>query len=148
MRFLLALSATVSLVFAPLADLPKIGERFDIAMRDGYITVHGRRPPCPYINKIYAGIQFKFAVDPDEILIYIITDDPHFRTPEGLGVKASLNDVLAAGGHSVINEEGFHRYSQLPSGWYAAFPNSPHNSLGLPFFETPTELKVTSFFRR
>lgn len=119
-----------------------------MAMRDGYVTVHGRRPPCPFIHKTYAGVQFKLAVDPDEMLVYIATEDPNFRTPEGLGINATLQEVLAAGGQAVTNEEGFHRFSKLPSGWYAAFPNSPPNDFGLPTFDAPTELKVTAFFRR
>ena len=148
MRFLLTLSAAISLVCMPPVTLPRIGERFEIAIRDGYITVQGKRPPCPYINKIYSGVQFKFAVNPNEDLVYIATNDPNFRTPEGIGVNATLIEVVAAGGQPVINEDGFHPYSQLPSGWCAAFQNRPMNCFGFPAFESPAELVVTEYFRR
>ncbi len=54
------------------------------------------------------------------IVLSVETDDPHFRTPEGLRVGASVSSCLDAGG--VLIDTGD---VVLPSGWMAEVaPNS------------------------
>jgi hypothetical protein len=148
MRPLLLLFAASSLSWSQVADLPNIGEKFEIYMRDGYLAAFSRRLLVPYVNRSYAGINFRLAVNSDEFLVFISTQDPNFRTPEHLGVGATSNEVFAAGGGAIVNEPGFPPYSPLPSGWCAQFPERSMNCVGFSLPDAPETLLVTGFFKR
>ncbi|WLT32737.1 hypothetical protein [Geothrix sp. PMB-07] len=148
MKTPLLLFAACSLAWSQAVALPKIGEKFDVAMRDGYLTVYGRHPPFPYVNRSYAAIKFQLAVDQDERLIYISTQDPEFKTPEQLRVGATSDEVFAAGGSAIVSEPGFPPHSLLPSGWCAQFPERPINCIGFSLPEPPKASLIVGFFKR
>jgi hypothetical protein len=101
-----------------------------------------RTAPCTEIDLGCVG--FLAAVDESGKVIYLSTSSPMFRTPEGIGTGASVRNVWGAGGSPLTTEVGWGRYSVLPSGWCARFPEHAQgtNSTGY-----PTGV-VTEFFKR
>jgi hypothetical protein len=93
---------------------------------------------------LIGGITYTIAVNENNRVTFIQSQDPRFKTPEGLSVESTLADVLAAGGRPVLYETGWAQYSELPSGWCAAF-YGPLPDL----FRPPTaNSKVAHFFKR
>jgi len=91
-----------------------------------------------------AGVAYSVAVDDDNRLIFISTDDPRFQTPEGLSVDSTLEQVLATGARQPIAEKGWAFHTRLPSGWSAAFVSGP----GKTDLEPRPTSKVAWFFKR
>ena len=148
MKHLLTLSVVCSMAWAQSAEPPGLGSRFPISLRDGYVPAFAGGVRCPYVTRTYGGITFKLAVDPDEILVFISTQDPGFRTPDGLRVGATQDEALAAGGGAIIREAGFPPFSHLPSGWYALYPERPLNCFGFSLPNASETWRITDFFRR
>ena len=86
-------------------------------------------------------VEYVAGVDMARHIRYIETNDPRFRTREGLRVGATLGDVVAAGGREPVYEAGWGRWSLLQSGWCAFFAaSSASDPAGPP--------RVLSYFRR
>ncbi|MGV4439291.1 hypothetical protein ACQ1PL_07300 [Ornithobacterium rhinotracheale] len=65
------------------------------------------------------------------------TQSPNFKTPEGLTIENTYNDVKKYG--KLVKIAGFGNYVELPSGWRANFYNKEN------LFETHDNEKIVSF---
>jgi len=66
-----------------------------------------------------SGIVYTAAVDGEGLVSYLSTWDPAFRTPEGLGVGISVDELRAAGAAHFAYEYTAGCSAELPSGWRA-----------------------------
>ena len=64
---------------------------------------------------------YQVCTSPDGHVVYIDTHDSRFRTPEGLGVGASLAKLRRVATGQPICERGWATWISLPSGWNAGF---------------------------
>ncbi len=89
-------------------------------------------------------LKYSAGVDKRNSVIYISTQDDKFRTSEGLGMGADLQDVLDHSTVGLVKEAGWAYYVKLESGWNAAF------IVGTTMTEEdpPLEAKVSWFFKR
>ena len=98
----------------------------------------------PYREVRVGGVLYRVAVDKEARVSYVETFDRAFRTPEGLAVGSTLEDVLATGAEPPWGEPGWAYHTKLPSGWSAAFVAGRERTDG------PLEpaSRVVWFFRR
>jgi len=71
------------------------------------------------------GTFFAVASSDRSHVSYVGTTSARFRTPEGIGIGATLKSVRAKRGAAVTAERGWAYFSRLPSGWCARFPGVP-----------------------
>jgi hypothetical protein len=89
------------------------------------------------------GIPFQVAVDDAQKVTYVATEDPRFRTPEGVCVGMSVEQVMKIGAAAPLLEKGWAFHTKLKSGWSASFGH------GLDPAETLTSgARVVSIFKR
>jgi len=119
-----------------LAAEPTLGAVLPATASSGFIV--GGAQSWPAYRVDFRGVEYVAGVDAAHRIRYIETNDPKFRTREGLRVGATLGDVLAAGGREPVYEAGWGRWSLLQSGWCAFF--EPGDEAGTP--------RVLSYFRR
>jgi hypothetical protein len=104
-------------------------------------VVGGAQQSWTAYRVVFHDVEYVAGVDMARRIRYIETNDPHFRTREGLRVGATLGDVLAAGGRGPVYEAGWGRWSLLQSGWCAFFAAPSADDVdGSP--------RVLSYFRR
>lgn len=127
---------------APSA-VPQLGSHLNLKNKSE-MTMIASAQMSPSETRRIGGISYLFAVDDQNRVIYIQSQDPSFRTPEGLGVGSTLDQIIAGGGRTVVYETGWAHYSELPSGWCAMFYGPPPDLFKAP---TPTS-KVSGFFKR
>jgi hypothetical protein len=128
--------------WAPVAT-PELGSHFEPKNRHE-LTLIASAQMSPAETTRVGGITFTVAVNDQNRVIYVQSQDSAFRTPEGLSIDSTLAQVLSAGGKAVVYETGWAHYSQLPSGWCAVF-YGPQSDL----FKAPTSNSMVSgFFKR
>jgi hypothetical protein len=72
------------------------------------------------------GIHYIVGVDQKRKIAYITGgEEGSFKTPEGISTDSPLSSVLAVTKSRPIKVPGWGYYVSLPSGWNAAFVNSP-----------------------
>jgi len=127
---------------------PVIGQELPAKIRRSYLMIASGQI-APQDRIVGKGLDFDVALDELNRIIFISTKDPTFRTPEGIGPQATLEEVLAHGGSPVIYETGWAHYSMLPSGWCAGFYGASYNEKGLQLFQAPaSRSKVDFIFKR
>ena len=129
-----------------LASLPNLGDTFQIPNdHPPMIVMIGSSQLSYHQQIIVSSISYGVAVD-DQCgkVIYISTGDTKFKTPEGLSVNSTLNQVVATGAKTPWPEPGWAYHTELPSGWSAAFFVGSY-ATGEPL--QPTS-KVSWFFKR
>jgi len=131
-----------------VAKPPVIGQELLPRQRMTYLLIApGQMAPQDRITG--KNIDFDVALDDSNRIIFISTRAPSFRTPEGLSPRATLKEVLAHGGSSVVYETGWAHYSVLPSGWCAAFLGADFDGNTFRPFQPPgPDSKVAFFFKR
>ena len=93
----------------------------------------------------YGGVNYTVGTErKGDVIKWVSTHDPIFRTPEGLAEGDTLEKVLAVAKSEVQREPGWGFFVELPSGWYAAFVQGPSMSEG----ELPPSAGVCFFFQR
>lgn len=120
-----------------------LGGRYSLRNSHGSLMVASAQT-WPYEDAVIDGISYSIAVNDSSKIAYIGTNDPKFRTPEGLSTTSTLGDVLKAGGKPVIYELGWAHYSELPSGWCAAFYGPMPDILKPPTYNS----HVAHYFKR
>ena len=135
--------ALAALGCGPPVAMPELGSHFEPKNRHE-LTLIASAQMSPAETTRIRGITFTIAVNDQDRVIYIQSQDSAFRTPEDLNVDSTLAQVLAAGGKAVVYETGWAHYSQLPSGWCAVFFGPPPD-----LFQAPTSSsRVSGFFKR
>lgn len=66
-------------------------------------------------------ISFNIQVDDSYIVTYISTNDPDFRTPEGVYLGMTYEQVMGKTSAELKAMRGWGYYLKLPSGWKAVF---------------------------
>ena len=124
-------------------SLPRLGDHFVVPENTTQVMTSSSQTWPSRIIQVDQ-ISYVVAVNQYFQVVYISTHDSRFRTPEGLGLNSTLAQVLATGGRPVVYETGWAHYSELPSGWCAAF-YGPLPDL----FKAPTsDTKVSHYFKR
>jgi len=123
-----------------LKAMPRIGEKFESGGRQHdllLITSPSSADPCYFCR--YGDIDLMVAVDDDNDIIHISTDDEDFVTPEGVRVGTILRDILAIPGTQLSEVRGWAYIVVLPSGWTAAFFDVDTNNAVAPTTDTPVK---------
>jgi hypothetical protein len=93
----------------------------------------------------YGGINYSVGTErQSDVIRWVGTSDPVFRTPEGLAEGDALEKVLAVAKSEVNREPGWGFFVELPSGWNAAFVQGPSMTEG----ELPPSAGICFFFKR
>lgn len=93
----------------------------------------------------YGGIHYTVGTERDsDVVKWVSTSDPAFRTAEGLAAGDTLAKVLAIAGKEVSREPGWGFHVELPSDWSAAFVQGPSMTDG----ELQPSAKICFFFKR
>jgi hypothetical protein len=127
-----------------LDRLPALDDSFPIPESERYSTMTGSSQTYPYREVWVDGVLYTVASNREGHVAFIATSDPKFRTPEGLSLQSSLEDVTAAGAKPPWAEPGWAYHTKLPSGWEAAFTCGCEMT-GCPL---KTGQKVDFFFQR
>jgi hypothetical protein len=127
---------------------PVIGQELPPKHRTTFLMIaSGQMAPQDRI--VGKDVDFDVALDDQNRIIFISTKAPFFRTPEGLSLGVTLEEVLAHGGSPVIYETGWAHYSVLPSGWCAAFVGPSYNKQPTQLLQPPQpKSKVDFYFKR
>ena len=127
---------------------PQMGDKIAVPKRTPYLMIASAQI-SPSIKTVRGGVEFEVAVNESKQIIYISSSSPAFRTPEGLSLDSTLEQVLASGGDKVVYEPGWAHYSVLPSGWCAAFYGFASRGNGKVNYDPPdATTKVTYYFKR
>ena len=93
----------------------------------------------------YGGINYTVGTHREsDVIMFIATHDPAFRTPEGVAPGDTLEKVRAVAETEVGAEPGWAFHARLPSGWSAAFVQGKSMTEG----ELPPTAKVCFLFKR
>jgi hypothetical protein len=120
-----------------------IGNLLPVPDKSRKIAISASRT-MPFTEIELGCVRFLAAVDDSGKVLYLSTSSPLFRTPEGVRTGASVRNIYGAGGTPLTTEEGWGRYSVLPSGWCARFPE---HALGTNSTGYPVGV-VAEFFKR
>ena|SRR5687767_7157294 len=104
-----------------LKSEPQLGMKlpFKRSSTDLRMTSSGSLAPAYEVE--HEGLEFTICAYKDKLVHYVDTDDPNFRTPEGITAGESLKNVLEISKGELIREQGWAFYVRLKSGWNAAF---------------------------
>ncbi|HEY0170754.1 MAG TPA: hypothetical protein VGB98_07005 [Pyrinomonadaceae bacterium] len=126
--------------------MPRLGERIS-----GYpkwkreMVMAGGATTRKSYDVCYGGVRYSVGTEREsDVIKWVGTHDPAFRTPEGLAAGDTLEKVLAAAKTEVSAEPGWAFIVYLPSGWWAAFVQGPSMTEG----ELPPSAGVSFFFKR
>ncbi len=100
--------------------LPSLGDRYTIRDTTEHLMVASAQT-WPYEETAFGGIRFQVATNDHGKVAYLATNDPAFKTPDGISTSSSLEDVLKAGAAPPWYEPGWAHHTKLPSGWSVAF---------------------------
>ncbi len=93
----------------------------------------------------YGGIHYSVGTEREsDVIKWVATSDPAFRTPEGLAAGDTVDKVRAVAVTEVGAEPGWAFHARLPSGWSAAFVQGQSMTEG----ELSPTAKVCFFFKR
>ncbi len=127
---------------------PSIGQKIQLPT-NAEMLVTSSAQLWPSTTRLINGIEYTLAADSDSRVVFISTSSSHFRTPEGLSINSTLEQVKAAGGQGVIYEGGWHYYACLPSGWCAGFYGISEKGGSIQVRQPPrSSTKIEFFFRR
>ena len=143
MKHFLALAALL-LGCAQPVTVPEVGDTFPIS-RGAVEMMTASADAWPYQQITVSGLSYGVAVNKQSGKVaYVDIRDPKFKTPEGLSVGSTLEQVLATGAKAPWGEPGWAYHTQLPSGWSAAFV------VGRGMADGPLQptSKVSWFFKR
>jgi hypothetical protein len=93
----------------------------------------------------YGGINYTVGTHrTSDVIKWVSTHDPAFRTPEGIAAGDTLEKVRAVAETEVGAEPGWAYHARLPSGWSAAFVQGRYMTEG----ELSPTAKVCFLFKR
>jgi len=129
-------------------DLPGLEEKvpasiIDNIQPDGLLMISASQLQTFYVSK-YNNIEYDIAVDDQNIIIYIGTQDSNFVTEDKLRVGDPLALALENAISELMLESGWAYYVELKSGWKAMFTTGPHMTDSIPKPDSPIRL----FFKR
>jgi hypothetical protein len=101
-------------------NYPVLGMKLSIPQNSEYMMT-SLSESFPYTDVKIGEITYSMAANDSGKVVFISSSSPFFQTPEGVRVGSTLTEVLAAGGKPVTYVKNFTNYSELPSGWCAAF---------------------------
>ena len=139
----LVLSILLALGCSSPSSVPELGDRLVLPSGSDLLLVASSQT-WPHKEFKVSGITYDIASDDKNLVAYVSTQDPSFRTPEGLGVGSTLEQTLATGAKSPWAEPGWAFHTRLPSGWSAAFVS------GRGMTDSPLQpnSKISWFFKR
>jgi hypothetical protein len=107
--------------FKPVKREPRIGDKISGYPKSKYRLMIRSAQTDPAYEVSYQGIEFLVTANDDKRISAISTRDARFKTPEGIGVGDTLEQVLKVSQNQLSREPGWAFYVYLKSGWYAAF---------------------------
>lgn len=142
MKALAAIVAFLLICRPGFAKSPSLGERLPSGAEE--VTYQSRRAhvltesgqTLDSYRILRDGINYIVGVDEKHKIAYITAgEEGAFKTREGISADSPLSSVLAVSKTRPIKVCGWGYYVSLPSGWNAAFVNSP---------EDPTPARLSS----
>ncbi len=104
---------------------PKVGDPMPCAFPDS-ISYGISSAQFAYGCKFtFDRIRYFVATTDKSRIAYVSTQDTSFRSPEGIHIGSTYQDVRRIGGTEIIAELSWAYYSQLPSGWFAQYSGFP-----------------------
>ena len=92
----------------------------------------------------FDGIEYIYGIDEKNIITFISTDDPDFKTTEGFSTKTTYSEIYDRTKGKLIKETGWVFYIPLELGWNAAFMVGDSATLDKPKLTD----RVNFFFKR
>ena len=83
------------------------------------------------------------GVDPEEPITYVETKDRQFVTPEGIHIRSTMAEAIAASEKEHFMARGWATIVVLPSGWKAAFYDAKNKTAEV----TADSARVSWLFR-
>jgi hypothetical protein len=147
--FTVACSTLARPCVAPNVSLSAVPNLGDVVPDPGETCVHTMVAPSqtwPSYETVVAGVPYTLGLDREHRVRFVATNDPAFRTPEGLKMGDPAETVAgAAQGQEVMLERGWGHFVKLPSGWHVLLDNPTPDpgtaALG-------PDARVTMFFLR
>jgi len=110
--------------------MPNVGDYFYIDRRkDGFLLVNSAQI-YPSNCIVVESSKFGIAVGNDNKIIYIMTTDPKYETPENVTMENTLEGLINRFGDNLHAQPGYGWIYNLPSGWNACFVES-NKSFGI-----------------
>lgn len=104
-----------------LKSEPNVGMKLAFRRNSTDLRMTSSGSLAPAYEVEHEGLEFTICAYKDKLVHYVDTDDPNFRTPEGITAGESLKNVLEISKGKLIREPGWAFYVRLKSGWNAAF---------------------------
>ena len=128
-----------------IMSIPEVGTKLNtekISTFDQMLVSSGQFYPGYHL--IVGGIKFEVAINREQIIKYVSTDNPKFKTGEGVSVENTLAQVLKKTKGKTKKEAGWAFFVTLKSGWNAAFTQGNTMTEG----ELDSGSKVKWLFKR
>ena len=127
-----------------LKNEPEIGMKLPFKRRSTSLLMTGSGGLEPAYEVEHEGSEFTVCAYEDRLIHHVSTNDPRFRTPEGIAVGVSLKEVLELSKGKLVREPGWAFFVSLKSGWNAAFVQGESMTEG----ELSPDAKVRFLFKR
>jgi len=130
------------------SKLPNIGEKIEYHPENPFLPVYiGMNFTAEARDIRIQNINYRFGFwQGASTLVFIQSNDPNFVSPEGLSIGTPLEKVLQLGVSNPRLDPGCAYVTELPSGWYCAFPPAPEKAS----YTAPIDpsSKIIFFYRR
>jgi len=101
--------------------VPSLGDRVQCELKENGMLIVSSAQIAHTCDVFVNAVTFTLGSTDGEHVSYISVDNPRFRTPEGVSVDSTFDQVMAAGGSAPRPEPGWAFFATLPSGWKAAY---------------------------
>ena len=111
-------------------SIPNVGDYCSLDKSEkGFLLVNSAQI---YPSKciVVENVKIEIAVGNDNKVVYIMTTDPKFKTPENVSTENTLEDLINRFGDNLHAQPGYGWIFNLPSGWNACFVES-NKSFGI-----------------
>ncbi len=103
-----------------LSSFPEIGTNFNKHQFDNWeYRLVNSSDILPSKCFVYEKVNFEIAISTNNIVEYIGTTDPTFKTKDSISINNTLNDLITRFEDHLYAEPGFGWIFTLPSGWKA-----------------------------
>jgi hypothetical protein len=111
-------------------SIPNIGDSYNIdKSKKGFLLVNSAQI-YPSICIVVENVKFEIAVANEYKVIYIMTTDQKFKTPDNISTENTLEELINRFGDNLHAQPGYGWIFNLPSGWNACLVES-NKSFGI-----------------
>jgi hypothetical protein len=126
-----------------ISSFPNIGDYCNLdKSKKGLLVNSAQLYPSKCVE--IENVKIEIAVGNDNKVIFIMTTDPKFKTPDNVTTENTLEDLIKRFGDNLHAQPGYGWIFNLPSGWNACFVES-NKSFGI---NRPADTKRISWISR